>query len=154
MENRSGSASHAPSEVEVFCAEKDPGFFATLRMTQKKARASGAGSSSRLCKGLEMASDHFGKAKGYEYYEMMAKNLKGNTDASVEYFLNLQVWGTPEMCFNRIDEIRRKVGADHFTGVFSYAGMPIEDAEKSLRLFASEVMPEVKKLNGANAEAA
>ena len=43
---------------------------------------------------------------------------------------------------------------DHYTGVFSYAGMPIEDAEKSLRLFASEVMPELKKLNGAKAEAA
>ena len=47
-----------------------------------------------------------------------------------------------------------KVGADHFTGVFSYAGMPIEDAEKSLRLFASDVMPELKKLNGVKAQAA
>jgi alkanesulfonate monooxygenase SsuD/methylene tetrahydromethanopterin reductase-like flavin-dependent oxidoreductase (luciferase family) len=102
----------------------------------------------------EMASEHFGKAKGYEYYEQMAKNLQGNTDASIEYFLSLQVWGTPEMCFNRIDEIRQKVGADHFTGVFSYAGMPVEDAEKSMRLFASDVMPELKKLNGVKAEAA
>lgn len=103
----------------------------------------------------EMASDHFGKAKGYEYYEQMSKSLKGaNKDASVEYFLNLQVWGTPEDCFNKIDEIRRKVNADHYTGVFSYAGMPIEDAEKSLRVFAAEVMPELKKLNGVKAEAA
>ncbi|MFZ0657256.1 MAG: LLM class flavin-dependent oxidoreductase [Candidatus Binataceae bacterium] len=103
----------------------------------------------------EMASDHFGKAKGYEYYEQMSKNLKGsNKDASVEYFLNLQVWGTPEDCFNKIDEIRTKVNADHYTGVFSYAGMPIEDAEKSLRVFAAEVMPELKKLNGVKAEAA
>jgi alkanesulfonate monooxygenase SsuD/methylene tetrahydromethanopterin reductase-like flavin-dependent oxidoreductase (luciferase family) len=103
----------------------------------------------------EMASDHFGKAKGYEYYEQMAKTLQGTgKQASVDYFLNLQVWGTPEDCFNKIDEIRRRVNADHFTGVFSYAGMPIEDAEKSLRLFASEVMPELKKLNGAKAEAA
>jgi alkanesulfonate monooxygenase SsuD/methylene tetrahydromethanopterin reductase-like flavin-dependent oxidoreductase (luciferase family) len=103
----------------------------------------------------EMAADHFGKAKGYEYYEQMAKNLKGGgKDASVDYFLNLQVWGTPEMCFNRIDEIRKQVNADHYSGVFSYAGMPIEDAEKSLRLFAREVMPELKKLNGVKAEAA
>ncbi len=102
----------------------------------------------------EMASDHFGKAKGYEYYEAMAKNLQGGKDASIEYFLNLQVWGTPEMCFNKIDEIRKRVNANHFTGVFSYAGMPWEDAEKSLTLFAEEVMPELKKLNGAQAEAA
>ena len=103
----------------------------------------------------EMAADHFGKAKGYEYYEQMAKNLKGaNKDASIEYFLNLQVWGTPEDCFNKIDEIRKRVNADHYTGVFSYAGMPIADAEKSLRLFATEVMPEVRKLGGVKAEAA
>ncbi len=104
----------------------------------------------------EMAADHFGKAKGYEYYEQMAKNLSssGAKDASVEYFLNLQVWGTPDDCIAKIDEIRQKVGADHYTGVFSYAGMPIEDAERSLRLFAAEVMPEVKKFNGVKAEAA
>jgi alkanesulfonate monooxygenase SsuD/methylene tetrahydromethanopterin reductase-like flavin-dependent oxidoreductase (luciferase family) len=98
--------------------------------------------------------EHFKQAKGYEYYQQMAKSLGGNTDASIEYFLNLQVWGTPEMCFSKIDEIRSKVGADHFTGVFSYAGMPYDDAEKSLNLFAKEVMPELKKLNGIKAEAA
>ncbi len=104
----------------------------------------------------EMAADHFGKAKGYEYYEQMAKNLQGtgSKDASIDYFLNLQVWGTPEMCLDKIDEIRKKVNANHFTGVFSYAGMPWEDAEKNLTLFAKEVMPELKKLNGAQAEAA
>jgi alkanesulfonate monooxygenase SsuD/methylene tetrahydromethanopterin reductase-like flavin-dependent oxidoreductase (luciferase family) len=104
----------------------------------------------------EMAADHFGKAKGYEYYEQMAKNLSGAgaKDASIDYFLNLQVWGTPDDCIQKIDEIRQKVGADHYTGVFSYAGMPIEDAERSLRLFAAEVMPELKKLNGLKAQAA
>jgi alkanesulfonate monooxygenase SsuD/methylene tetrahydromethanopterin reductase-like flavin-dependent oxidoreductase (luciferase family) len=103
----------------------------------------------------EMAADHFGKAKGYEYYEQMAKTLQGHgADAAIEYFLNLQVWGTPEMCLRKIDAIRRRVNADHFVGVFSYAGMPIEDAERSLRLFAREVMPELKKLNGVQSEAA
>ena len=32
-----------------------------------------------------------------------------------------------------------------FSGVFSYGGMPYEIAEESLRLFASEVMPELKR---------
>lgn len=103
----------------------------------------------------EMASEHFGKAKGYEYYQQMAKALGGSgKDASTEYFLNLQVWGTPEMCFDKINEIRRRVNANHFTGVFSYAGMPWEDAESNVSLFAREVMPELKKLNGIKAEAA
>jgi len=103
----------------------------------------------------EMASEHFGKAKGYEYYQQMAKALEGSgKDSSVEYFLNLQVWGTPEMCFDKINEIRQRVNANHFTGVFSYAGMPWEDAERNVSLFAREVMPELKKLNGIKAEAA
>jgi alkanesulfonate monooxygenase SsuD/methylene tetrahydromethanopterin reductase-like flavin-dependent oxidoreductase (luciferase family) len=103
----------------------------------------------------EMAADHFGKAKGYEYYEQMAKSLTGGgKDAAIEFFLNLQVWGTPEMCFNKIDEIRKRVNADHFVGVFSYAGMPITESEKSLRLFAKEVMPALKELNGDKAQAA
>ncbi|MGA2410872.1 MAG: LLM class flavin-dependent oxidoreductase, partial [Candidatus Binataceae bacterium] len=103
----------------------------------------------------EMASDHFGKAKGYEFYQLMAKNLQGaGADASTEYFLNLQVWGTPEMCFEKINDIRQRVNANHFTGVFSYAGMPWEDAEKNVTLFAEEVMPELKKLNGVQSEAA
>jgi alkanesulfonate monooxygenase SsuD/methylene tetrahydromethanopterin reductase-like flavin-dependent oxidoreductase (luciferase family) len=103
----------------------------------------------------EMAAEHFGKAKGYEYYEQMAKNLAGlGADASVDYFLNLQVWGTPAQCVEKIDEIRRRVNADHFTGVFSYAGMPYDEAERNMRLFAAEVMPELKKLNGVSAEAA
>jgi alkanesulfonate monooxygenase SsuD/methylene tetrahydromethanopterin reductase-like flavin-dependent oxidoreductase (luciferase family) len=103
----------------------------------------------------EMAADHFGKAKGYEYYETMSKGLQAaGKDAATEYFLNFQVWGTPEVCFNKIDEIRQKVNADHFTGVFSYAGMPYEIAEENLKLFAKEVMPELKKLNGVRTEAA
>ena len=35
---------------------------------------------------------------------------------------------------------------DSYTGVFSYAGMPVEEAERSMKLFAREVMPELKKL--------
>ncbi len=103
----------------------------------------------------EMAAEHFGKAKGYEYYEQMAKNLSAlGAGASVEYFLNLQVWGTPDQCVEKIDQIRRRVNADHFTGVFSYAGMPYDEAERNMRLFAAEVMPEIKKLNGVSAQAA
>ena len=103
----------------------------------------------------EMGAEHFGQAKGYEYYAQMAKNMVNvPREASIEYFMNLQVWGTPEQCVAKVDEIRQRVNADHFTGVFSYAGMPFQDAEANMRLFAKEVMPELKKLNGEKAEAA
>ena len=78
----------------------------------------------------------------------------GSSDAMTDFFLNLQVWGTPEQCYNRILDIRSHVANDTFTGVFSYAGLPYDEAERNMRLFAKTVMPELKKLNGVSAQAA
>jgi hypothetical protein len=63
----------------------------------------------------------------------------------VEFFMGLQVWGTPEQCYEKVVASVERTAGEAFTGVFSYAGMPYEDAEASLRLFAREVMPELKK---------
>jgi hypothetical protein len=64
----------------------------------------------------------------------------------IEYFMNLQVWGTPEQCYEKILDVNARTGNSHFVGVFSYAGMPYEEAEQNIRLFAREVMPELQKL--------
>ena len=60
--------------------------------------------------------------------------------------MNLQVWGTPEQCYEKILDIHARTGNSHYIGVFSYAGMAYEDAEANMRLFAREVMPALKKL--------
>jgi alkanesulfonate monooxygenase SsuD/methylene tetrahydromethanopterin reductase-like flavin-dependent oxidoreductase (luciferase family) len=67
-------------------------------------------------------------------------------DTVVEFFMNLQVWGTPEQCYEKILDIRRRTGNTHYVGVFSYAGMPWTEAERNMRLFAREVMPALQKL--------
>ena len=98
----------------------------------------------------ELASDHFAKIKGYEYYGKTTQRAQeAGAQSGDEFFLNLQVWGTPEQCYRKIMEIRERVGCDIFVGVFSYAGMPYEAAEKSTRLFAREVMPELKKVGAS-----
>jgi len=96
----------------------------------------------------ELVGDHLTKMKGYENYGRVQElvSAPGGADAMTEFFLNLQVWGTPEQCYDRIIDIRQRTGAESFTGVFSYAGMPYDLAEQNMRLFASEVMPELKKL--------
>jgi len=43
-------------------------------------------------------------------------------------------------------DIRRRTGAEHFNGTFSYGGMPYDIAEHSMRLFAAEVLPALKRL--------
>jgi hypothetical protein len=60
--------------------------------------------------------------------------------------VNLQVWGTPEQCYEKILDIHARTGNSHYVGVFSYAGMPYDEAERNMRLFAGEVMPELQKL--------
>jgi alkanesulfonate monooxygenase SsuD/methylene tetrahydromethanopterin reductase-like flavin-dependent oxidoreductase (luciferase family) len=95
----------------------------------------------------QFASDHLAKTKGYEYYGKMSEKIgQYGTDTVIDYFMNLQVWGTPEQCYEKILDIHARTGNSHYVGVFSYAGMPSEDAERSLRLFAAEVMPRLKKL--------
>jgi alkanesulfonate monooxygenase SsuD/methylene tetrahydromethanopterin reductase-like flavin-dependent oxidoreductase (luciferase family) len=68
----------------------------------------------------------------------------GGRDAMVDFFLGLQIYGTPDQCFERIIDFSGRLGAETFTGVFSYAGMPYDMAEQNLRLFASDVVPRLK----------
>jgi len=91
--------------------------------------------------------DHLAKTKGYEYYGKMAEKIaEYGTETVIDYFVKLQVSGTPEQCYERIVDIHRRTGNSHYVGVFSYAGMPYDEAERNMRLFVKEVMPEVKKL--------
>jgi len=93
------------------------------------------------------ASDHLAKTKGYEYYGKMAEKIAQYGAGTVtDFFTNLQVWGTPEQCYAKILDIRDRVGNETFVGVFSYAGMPYDAAERNMRLFAREVMPALQKL--------
>ena len=47
--------------------------------------------------------------------------------------------------------IHRQTNNSGFVGVFSYAGMPHEEAARNVRLFASTVMPELKKFDAGAA---
>lgn len=92
-------------------------------------------------------SDHLAKTKGYEYYGKMADKIQTyGADSVTDFFVDLQISGTPEQCYEQILDVRRRVGNEHFVGVFSYAGMPYDEAERNMRLFAREVMPQLQKL--------
>jgi alkanesulfonate monooxygenase SsuD/methylene tetrahydromethanopterin reductase-like flavin-dependent oxidoreductase (luciferase family) len=96
----------------------------------------------------ELVGDHLSRTLGYEYYAKLQEiaGQKGGTDALTEFFLDLQVWGTPDQCLEKILAIRRRIGCETYVGVFGYAGMPIAEAERNMRLFAQAVMPRLKAL--------
>ena len=90
---------------------------------------------------------HLKTTRGYEYYGDFSDDLDTYGEVSVQdFFVSLQVAGTPEQCYEKVMEIRDYTGADSLVAAFSYGGMPYAEAERSMRLFASEVMPELKKL--------
>ena len=98
----------------------------------------------------EFKEGHLSGVKGYEYYGKFAEKVTQLGDEQVaDFFQNLQVWGTPEQCYEKIMAIHNWTGNDSYVGVFSYAGMPRKDAERSMRLFAEKVMPRLKEFQPA-----
>ena len=97
----------------------------------------------------EFRSDHLKETKGYEYYGKFTEKIEqyGTQDVK-DFFLDLQVWGTPAQCYDKIMSTRGRVGSDSFLAAFSFGAMPYDEVEKSMRLFAKEVLPRLKELPG------
>ena len=97
----------------------------------------------------EFRSDHLKETKGYEYYGKFTEKIEqyGTQDVK-DFFLDLQVWGTPDQCYDKIMSTRNRVGSDSFLAAFSFGAMPYDEVEKSMRLFAKEVLPRLKELPG------
>jgi hypothetical protein len=90
--------------------------------------------------------------RGYEYYAKMNEKLAVYGDQkAIEFFADLQVYGTPEQVHDKIMAIHKQTNNSGFVGVFSYAGMPHEEAARNMRLFARSVMPELKKFDAGAA---
>ncbi len=94
----------------------------------------------------EFGGEHFAKTKGYEFYAAMSEAQRSSAAQATEAYLDLQVWGTPAMCQDRIVKTADRMNCEHFSCVFSYAGMPYTESERNLRLFASEVMPKLQRI--------
>lgn len=95
----------------------------------------------------QLSGDHFEKTKGYEYYGKMSQALnKYGEQSGVDFFVDLQIYGTPEQCFEKIMDVRGMVDAETFVAVCSYADMPPDEAERNLRLFADTVKPKLQAI--------
>lgn len=94
----------------------------------------------------EFHTGHLKGTKGYEFYAKMADHLADDAgkERAIRYFMDLQVYGTPEQCVEKITHTTGLLGADSFIGVFSYAGMPWDEAERNMALFAAEVRPHLQ----------
>jgi alkanesulfonate monooxygenase SsuD/methylene tetrahydromethanopterin reductase-like flavin-dependent oxidoreductase (luciferase family) len=109
---------------------------------EEKARTHIAGYLTSVMQHYELASDHFKQARGYESYGNAVDLLRAiGLERMCEMYLGVQAWGTPEQILGRLEERRAVVGDFDLTCCFRYAGLPFEDAERSMRTFAAEVLP-------------
>ncbi len=93
---------------------------------------------------------HLANVKGYESYAKVGKTyakMKDDTYRSkaTDFYVSIQVVGTPDDCIQQIGELRRLTGMDHLVTEFSFGSMPHYQAELNMRLFADRVLPVLQR---------
>jgi len=94
----------------------------------------------------ELRGSHLGGIRGYESYGEMQKALAKDPTPFLRGFFDSHPWGTPEQTIRRASELAEAFGVEEIMFIFKYGSMPIEVAEKSMRLFAKEVLPALQAL--------
>lgn len=101
----------------------------------------------------ELRGDHLADVKGYERYGALQRALRTDASPFLRGFFDSHPWGTPEQTIARATELAELFGTNEIMFIFKYGSMPIEQATKSMDLFAREVMPALKALNPAPMQA-
>jgi alkanesulfonate monooxygenase SsuD/methylene tetrahydromethanopterin reductase-like flavin-dependent oxidoreductase (luciferase family) len=127
--------------VAAYCAE-----------TEEQARAGAerhiGGYGESALRHYEIGGEHFKKLSTYEYYAQQAEEMsKGTVEPNTGMKrAESHIWGTPEMCLEKIRWIQDLVNPSEIVCAFKYASMPLEEAQRSIELFSSQVLPEVHEL--------
>jgi alkanesulfonate monooxygenase SsuD/methylene tetrahydromethanopterin reductase-like flavin-dependent oxidoreductase (luciferase family) len=94
----------------------------------------------------EVMGDHFAVTEGYDAYAKAAEVLRRVGESGfLQMFMKATSWGTPDQILASLEERRELIGPFEFTTAFRYGGIPYEEAEASMRLFADEVLPVLQK---------
>lgn len=100
-----------------------------------------------VIKHYDFAGEHFAKTQGYQSYEEGARLIReAGFEEAAKAYVRAQAWGTPEQILERYAKRRSVIGAFSANTVFSYAGLPYEEVEESMTLYAKEVMPALREM--------
>ncbi len=93
----------------------------------------------------ELMSDHFKHVEGYDHYRSAVDVFQHvGLDRSLESYVNVQTWGTPERIVERLRARRELLGEYELDLIPWYGSMPFEEAEASVSLFAREALPALR----------
>ena len=93
----------------------------------------------------EFLGDHFKAVQGYDAYQQKAEIARATgLEGAVEGFMKAASWGTPDKILRGLEDRRALLGNFELNVSFRFGGTPPQVAERSLNLFAKEVLPVLK----------
>lgn len=86
-------------------------------------------------------AERFKQTKGYEQYAKFSDvaNEKSIEELG-EHSARPQAWGTPDQVVEKLAHVQRMTSAEELVLNFRFGGMPVATAERSMRLFSSDVL--------------
>jgi len=98
-----------------------------------------------LLKHYEFMEDYHKELKGYEAYGEAAKFLNSlGLEQAVADYTAQQAWGTPQQILDKLEKRRSIIGDFEWNSITSFAGLPFDEVERSIRLIGSKVIPELR----------
>ena len=93
----------------------------------------------------EFLGEHFNTVKGYDaYVQKAAIARQGGLEGAVAGFMQAAIWGTPDRILRELEARRGVIGDFELNAAFRFGGIPYEIAERSLKMFAKEILPVLK----------
>jgi len=136
-------AGYAPSDTKLalwtYCAETE----SEARAGAEQYMVEYADSALRH---YELLRGHLGGIHGYESYGAMTDALRKDVDIFRRAFVKEHPWGAPDQIIAKVKQLAEAFGTSEIMFIFRYGGMPMKAAEKSMQLFAREVLPALKAL--------
>ncbi len=94
----------------------------------------------------EFDNPGFAEIEGYEYYGALAANIaKHGLERFNGFLADLQVWGSPEQVTEKLLDYTQRCDAGALVIDVTFGGMPDDEARANFELFATEVLPELKR---------
>jgi alkanesulfonate monooxygenase SsuD/methylene tetrahydromethanopterin reductase-like flavin-dependent oxidoreductase (luciferase family) len=92
-------------------------------------------------------AERFRQTKGYEQYAKFSEFASARSIEQLgEHSARAQAWGTPDQVLEKLHTVQLTTSAEELVLNFRFGGMPVETAERSMRLFSTEVLGRLHEL--------
>lgn len=127
--------------VHAYCAETEEKAYAGAKRHLDKY-------GDTVGRHYEFGAGHLADLKSYQHYaEKYKKAQETGTVQTGNVFLDEHIWGTPEVCIEKIDRLRKQMHAsDEIVFMMKFGEMSFAEAQDSVELFGRDVLPAVHEM--------